>query len=203
MKKQRKKAKVCYMMIFFLCTILILGGFTMPVHAQNYYTFNNHKMIGGVGGSGTKYYYVASSAKNYSKYCTSAMNDWVYTTERLNYTTSISFKKTTTRSNSVIDILGTKNRGSHSKGVLAWTEFYKSGSTINPNNANWKYCYIKIYTPSLKASSSKGTIAHEIGHAFGLAHNNKNVKSIMCQTGSGRKVSTAQICDLKGINHLY
>lgn len=51
--------------------------------------------------------------------------------------------------------------------------------------------------------SGNGTIAHEAGHAFGLAHNQGNPKSIMCQTGSGRSVSSAQICDLKGINHLY
>ena len=49
----------------------------------------------------------------------------------------------------------------------------------------------------------KGTIAHEAGHAFGLAHNQGNPKSIMCQTKYGRAVSSAQICDLKGINHLY
>lgn len=89
---------------------------------------------------------------------------------------------------------------------LAWTEFYKSGKNINPSTVNWKYCYVKIYKTNfnkLTKNGRKGTIAHEAGHAFGLAHNQGNPKSIMCQTKYGRAVSSAQICDLKGINHLY
>ena len=100
----------------------------------------------------------------------------------------------------------TSGKGNHSDGVLAWTEFYKSGKNINPSTVNWKYCYVKIYKTNfnkLTKNGRKGTIAHEAGHAFGLAHNQGNPKSIMCQTKYGRAVSSAQICYLKGINHLY
>lgn len=197
-KKKLKNKKIPAVLLVILLTI----SSSSTVNAASYYTFNDHTMIGGVGGSGTKYYWV----KSYTKKSNAAMKDWVYTTSRLNYSTSLSFKSTSDRANSVIDIMSTSSRGSHSKNVLAWTEFYKSGSSITPSENNWKYCYIKLYKPTFKSLSSsgkKGTIAHEMGHAFGLAHNNSNPNSIMCQTGSGRRVSSAQICDLKGINHLY
>lgn len=178
------------------------------VFAADYYTFNDHKMKGGVGdyGKNKRYYYIVNSASSYTEQIDKAIKQWVNTTSRLGYTTSLSFAKTTNRANSVLDYMVTSNREGHSTGVLAWTEFYKSGNSINPSSSNWKYCYVKLYKPNFKnlsKSGKKGTIAHEAGHAFGLAHNQGNPKSIMCQTGSGRSVSSVQICDLKGINHLY
>lgn len=163
-------------------------------------------MQGGVGdyGKNKRYYYIVNSS--YSEQIDKAIKQWVNTTSRLGYTTSLSFAKTTNRTNSVLDYMETSNREGHSTGVLAWTEFYKSGNSVNPLVSNWKYCYVKLYKPSfnkLSISGKKGTIAHEAGHAFGLAHNQGNPKSIMCQTKNGRSVSSAQICDLKGINHLY
>lgn len=44
----------------------------------------------------------------------------------------------------------------------------KSGKTVNQNNADWKYCYVKIYIPNCKKLSDKGkkgTLAHEAGRS--------------------------------------
>ena len=49
----------------------------------------------------------------------------------------------------------------------------------------------------------RGTIVHEIGHTLGLAHNNSNPQSIMCQTGYGRSVQTVQKIDNTAVVNLY
>lgn len=198
-----KNIKNIIVAIIVIVTFLFIDN-GMNVNAKDYYTFNDHKMSGGVGqyGNYRRYYYILSSADSYKSKISTAMDEWVHT----NYTTSLSFRKTSDRKNSVVDVMATSKIGSHASGVLAWTEFYKhGGGSVNPDKSNWKYTYVKIYKPNFKGKgvSQKGTIAHEFGHCFGLAHNNSKPKSIMCQTAYGRSVSKAQKCDLKGINHLY
>lgn len=198
----RKKTKK---LIFGIVMVLVM--FASGLHkgtisyAKNYYTFNDHKMIGGVGqyGNYRRYYYILDSASSHREKIETAMNDWVFNS----ITTSLSFRETSNRANSVMDIMKVSSGGA--SGVLAWTEFYKSGTSVSPTNENWKYTYIKLYKPNFKSTNCniKGTIAHEMGHCFGLAHNNSKPASIMCQTAYGRSVNKAQNCDLKGINHLY
>ena len=48
-----------------------------------------------------------------------------------------------------------------------------------------------------------GTTIHKLGHAFGLAHYNNNIYSIMCQTGAGRIVQRVQKTDNDAINVIY
>jgi predicted Zn-dependent protease len=57
--------------------------------------------------------------------------------------------------------------------------------------------------PSFTNSQAQGTTTHEVGHALGLAHDNNNIYSIMCQTGYGRAVQTVQKVDNDAINILY
>lgn len=49
----------------------------------------------------------------------------------------------------------------------------------------------------------KATAAHELGHVFGLAENNSNPYSIMCQNASGRKVSVPMYVDLIQVRNMY
>jgi predicted Zn-dependent protease len=202
--------------IFILGCILGAGVVNAStVHAADYYTYNDHHMTGyGVGnyGKNTQKYFVVDTTHKHQGVVNSAMSEWINTTSRLNYTTPISFEQTTTRADSVIDFMNTgtlkdHNGSTHSESVLAWTEFYiAGGNQVDASTQNWKYCYVKFYCTNFDKKSTtnrKGTAAHEIGHCFGLRHNNTNTNSIMCQTAHNRKVSSAQICDLKGINHLY
>lgn len=199
MSKKIRKIKMGILMVLVLFTSCFNENIT--AYAKNYYTYNDHKMIGGVGqyGNYRRYYYILNSASSHKGKIETAINDWVYNS----ITTSLSFRETSNRENSVMDIMKVENGGS--SGVLAWTEFYKSGSSVSPSNQDWKYTYIKLYKPNFKSENCniKGTIAHEMGHCFGLAHNNSKPDSIMCQTAYGRSVNKAQKCDLKGINHLY
>ena len=42
-----------------------------------------------------------------------------------------------------------------------------------------------------------------MGHAFGLAHNNSNVNSIMCQTSHSRAVQRVQQVDNDAVKSKY
>lgn len=94
--------------------------------------------------------------------------------------------------------------------IIAQTIFISIGSgfelySINPLVSNWDMNLIEINNPvmpTLSAYEQQGTMAHEIGHAMGLAHND-NHYSIMCQLGNGRVVSNPDSDDVNGVNYLY
>ena len=84
-----------------------------------------------------------------------------------------------------------------------------SGARIDPDTSHWLYSEIYLNTDLLNGNYSwerQGTAAHEMGHAFGLAHytntTNPNI-SIMCTTGQGRTVQTVQPEDNEAINIKY
>lgn len=93
-----------------------------------------------------------------------------------------------------------------SYGLLGWAEFWRYSTELDPNTQNWGWNKIMINFPSFNTLSvyhRKGTIAHEMGHAFGLAHSTNN-SVIMAQYGNHARIyNTAQKDDLNGINYLY
>lgn len=168
-------------------------------------------LIGGVGdyGSHDRYYYVTSSAVGITDKIKSAVDSWVYTTQRLSITTPISIKRTTVQSQSVFDVYITDQLSSQS--AKGETYFYNGSTRLN-NNSNefpyndWTWAKILI-SPSFISDSTftesqkTGTIAHEFGHAMGLGHSSYNF-TIMCTIGT-RIVQQPQSDDLAGINYLY
>lgn len=93
--------------------------------------------------------------------------------------------------------------------ILAETQhFDNSENKINNGERNWYYAKILINDDKFRENSftneqAQGTIIHEMGHAFGLMHNNSNQNSIMCQTGYGRIVQRVQSVDNDAINRKY
>jgi hypothetical protein len=189
--------------------LALIGTILVSEHQHVFacYTFSGHTLNGGVGnwGYSTRYYYVSSSASNYSSSISTAMSDWVNSTTRTGISTSLSYRITTTQSSSVMDWYA-GNYYDVTQGIVASTEFWVNQRTLNPNMENWGWNKELLNLPSftpLTSYEQKGTIAHEMGHAFGLDHNQGDIYSIMCQLKYGRAVSMAGTDDLNGINSLY
>ena len=93
--------------------------------------------------------------------------------------------------------------------ILAETQHFDSSENLVKNGErNWYYAKILINDDKFRENSftneqAQGTIIHEMGHAFGLMHNNSNQNSIMCQTGYGRIVQRVQSVDNDAINRKY
>lgn len=188
---------------------------SVPVFAYNVFGYT---LNGGVGNYGysTRHYWIDSSASDYTSLINNAVSTWVGTTARLNITTPISLENTTTKTSSYFDVYMYELQGA-SNGVAATFFYVKNVGCINPDlstgpNQNYSWTEIVLNSttfPNLQANSvltatekQQGTIAHEFGHAMGLAHNS-NVSSIMCQLQGGRRVYMPMVDDANGINYLY
>lgn len=195
------------LVLIFICSIVLLLNITIQTFA--YVTINDHVINGGVGdyGNARRNYYINSSAMNYSNIIDGAMNDWIYTTSRLGITTPISYRKTTSKANSVMDIYAGSYTNYPYGYANGWTEFWLYQSEVIPYHQNWGWnkVYLNIYNINKlnNSDSRKGVIAHEMGHCFGLNENNNNRYSIMCQMSEGRLVTESRPDDLHGINYLY
>lgn len=171
-----------------------------------YTTYNRHVLNGGVGnyGANNRFYYITSSALGHEGDITSAMWDWIHTTQRLGITTPISWLRTTTQSQSVMDIYHNTYYDAGT-GIIAETQWILNGSSVNPYLTNWNWGKIKLNTPVFDPLSDfheRGSIAHEMGHLFGLGHTSVTNR-VMCELGNGRTVNACQADDANGINYLY
>ncbi len=154
-------------------------------------------------GVGNICYYIDSSASSYTSLINSAINNWVDTGYGWNpiYVTPVS-------SNYATDIDFYARYGDDiSANVLAKTEFFNiNEGLIDEHYSNWYFAKIELNSTSLKKRTNdvqKGTIAHELGHAFGLAHQNSNVNSIMCEIAHYREVNKVDQTSHNAINTLY
>lgn len=199
MKKRIKKLLVTVV----ISTFAIIQSGASNVYAAN--KIGNYVLTGGVGSYGNykRYYFITSSASSYSTAINDAMDTWIYTSTNPGVTTSISWRQTTTQSDSVMDIY----YGSFfTAGILAATDFWTYSTQINPTTSNWGWGRIRLNGSSFDGLSSynrQGTIAHEMGHVFGLDETNTETNSVMCQLGSGRTVNRASANDLNTINTMY
>lgn len=100
----------------FVKKALLLGimfVFMIPINAKAYTTYKGHKMSSGIGnyGKSTKFYWVDSSASTYSTKIANAFDRWTYSTKYAGITTPISYRKTSNKSASTVDIYKVKSIG--------------------------------------------------------------------------------------------
>lgn len=195
-----KKIKIVN--IFLLAIIFIL------FFSNNVFAYN---LLGGKYSRGVSntWYYVDSTASSYTTRINAAANNWVNTGHGWNpiYMTPVSSTYCTH-----MDFYGRTSNFFPNNRTLANTRFYTNSSqditaTVadTSQTVNWFYAEININTGLLATNTNdtQGTLAHEMGHAFGLAHDNNNTLCIMCQTASGRAVYLVSSDDNDAINYLY
>lgn len=178
---------------------------------HGYHTFGDYHMGFGVGdyGNNRRYYYESGFNSTYSKYIADAVSEWVHTSTGYPYVkTSISIRKTTNKKSAMFEFV----QNYIASGVLGQTKFflYQKEVPLNSSGAltknyGWSQCTISVSESDkyLSAAQKQATIAHELGHAMGLSHQNYRRESIMCQTAYGRTATRADATDCNTINHIY
>jgi len=183
----------------------------VPPGTTCYQTFDHVN----VNGTYNKLYFVDASAAAYSSLAINAMDSWVNSVARTGVNTKIYYNKTTVKASSLMDIYYNTNTPPDGSGgiELAHTEYFVSSTSVLPWNQNWNWNRIILNTNSsafsaLSTFDQQGTLAHEMGHAFGLAHLTDTqlaigLQVVMRQLGQGRRINQPEADDLIGINHMY
>lgn len=197
--------KSCFIVL--IC-VLCLFSFSFSCFADAE-KIGDYVLNGGVGswGYASRYFYITPQAAGYSTVIQNAMDSWIYTTSRLSISTSISWLRTYTQSLSVMDIL---LGDFYNPSIGAMTNHYLFGSPVVPVYQNWGWCDIRLNYcfygggfNNLSDYNKQGTVAHEMGHVFGLDETNYDTRSIMCQLGANREVNEPQAGDLATIQEMY
>lgn len=146
-------------------------------------------------------YHYSISPKNikYYSYCSLEQDEAIAAgVKKWNITGVAEIKKNTTQIGTNMSFYPVEFAN---KNVLAQTLFYINGKWASGRTDNWSKTRINV--DANRGIISSGTIAHEIGHAFGLSHRISNEYSIMCQLKYDRKVENVQQTDIKTFNHIY
>ena len=178
----------------------------LPIASANAATPTfGYRYAGGVGNV-TAWLNYSSGVGNWQWYITNAANNWMYP----GWDNPVYISFTSSNVGSKLDFHQHNDAyfgGTHD--VLAWTAFFSStGGVVDPSSSNWTYAEIHINndvysSPGTSNEAALGTTIHEIGHAFGLAHYNANLFSVMCQTAAGRVVQRVTVVDNDAVNILY
>lgn len=188
---------------FFICLTLLTCVISSSVFAMTPTYTNNAKYSRGVSNC---CYYIDGSASGYTNNINSAASNWVdtgfgwnpiyMTAVSSNYATHMDFYSRTPSS----DVHLNDN-------VLGYATFWFTDGTLAARRMaapETNYFYSEIVFNSAQSSSYDiRTAKHEMGHAFGLAHNGSTMYSIMCPSINDTRVTTVQQCDHETINYLY
>lgn len=153
---------------------------------------------------GTHIYYNIEAGNVFKNHIKDAVYNWEHTGHGAN--PIYMYEKNNTKG-TAIDFIQKKQNFFRTNTVLGETRFFNGkGQRLNPDESNWLYSHVYLsldtLAPNPYYAKIQGTIAHEIGHAFGLAHYNNNPFSIMCQAKT-RQVQRVQKEDNDAIIQKY
>ena len=144
-------------------------------------------------------YYISPSASGYTSLINTAATKWASlynmiknTPVSTNYATHIDFYAYSPT---------TDPQHHLNSNINAYTTIWSANGVQMSFDSTQNYFYTEIVINNTKNIGSD-TIAHEMGHAYGLDHNN-SVYSIMYGTNVGRMVTTPQSVDNDTVNYLY
>lgn len=193
---------------------------------HGYYTLGDKKLFHGVGtyepypiigfwiDSALANTSASETQFNYEDLIALAVMDWRDNTQsRVGVETPINLRCMAKRLEANIEFWkntdlrpGVLGQTQHYKGTSHFVEIKSDGSLKD----HYMWSKIELNTDLLNNGYSqntiqrKVTIAHELGHAFGLSHRNNAPSSIMCQYLGGTRTATyPSYSDCMAINHLY
>jgi predicted Zn-dependent protease len=147
------------------------------------------------------YYYLTSSVNSF--YVTpikNAAQNWYYP----GWTNKLSPNaRTYTQSSSAIDFHAYNSNDGNAGITTFWVG---SGTQVNPNAQNWTWCKINLnstYNSLRYPTEVQATIAHEMGHVFGLDEDYNNSYSIMYYAADLMNVTTVQKVDNDAFNYKH
>lgn len=146
-------------------------------------------------------YSIMDYQSRYTNQFDNAADSWVYPLNGAGTTNALGGMSRVSRGNIHYNVMYVDDD------YMAITYFFPQAAlqgtmTSNPSY-NWKSCRIDMNTQYINESDFQGVAAHEMGHAFGLAHNNTNAYSIMCQTAYNRMTYWPEIFDVRAFNSRY
>jgi len=200
--------------IFLVSVVLFLFSITtdsLVVNARAYEWFG-YKNYNGIT---YKKFWIARNASSVERqYINDAMYSW-NTSNNQNVVTPMNVSYTNNKNLSIIDFSKIDNWWNGAKDVAGETTWWNWDRKVNNDNGvpyqNWSSALIQFGGPGWDGSNSvvrRQVIAHEIGHAVGLAHNfDMGYMSIMRTPVSSDKIPESLLGpfsnDLYGIRDIY
>ncbi|MER7908589.1 matrixin family metalloprotease [Streptomyces sp. NPDC096068] len=183
-----------------LPSVLIAFTFVMVsgVSAHAFNTFNSHRLKYGVY---NQYYWLDSTAENsHPTAIRAGVGNWNSSNAPVWYI------NTSNKSQSRLDFY---RRSTSSNSYCAITAMYVDTATVDYFSTDWVWAKVTL-DPALANSSlcgpdthRDGIVAHEQGHAMGLAHHPTNSSVLMYTYVSGTSLDTPTGDDINGIDYLY